>query len=473
MTEASSSNGSSSKSTKSKKFGIFIGIALVVFVAVLGFELFFNSAKNPPSSISGRLDFNGIKPADQPNQALSIKLMQREKGELEFRDTGVSIPVADRAEWSWTGALSGITYELQAYGYFGTQKFTSSNIIVATAPATDLNLTFNVTMEDVPQELRPTPTPAPDVVVKPVEASVSGSIIINGFLPSGSFVTIFGRKAGDENTFQPALERLPAKTGMTWSFNQAEAGVTYDYQAELYNSAGMFIGESPYITVTAPAANEVVTINSMATQPSVPAVISGVVRLQGPVAQNSTILVLQRKVGDTEFSVINRYPAVTNTAWSWSNAVSGTRYEITAPLQVNEQNTASGNTQTVAAPAADVNITIDTGLNLSAPTQLVSVDCGVPDGTNHYNARISIPQQNGAQLYYLEVGTSAGSGNIFANTVKPNQVTTVYIPGNSPHFARYSFSACTDCNLKEYGQLGWVVSHLRIYLPGRTGNPLY
>lgn len=438
---------------KSNLLGFLIGAVVIVFGALIGYQLFFDKS-NEPAIISGQLDFNGIKPSAQPNKEISIKLMQRVQGEGAFVDSGVTIPVADQADWSWTNALTGTTYELRADGYFGDEMFVSTNTIVATAPASDLTLTFNVTSADLPSALRPTPEPeAPEVVVPAV---VSGTIVINGFIPQGSTVTIYGRPTGDENEFQPALEDLPAKNGMTWSFAEAKTGVTYDYQAELYNSAGTFIGESAYLTVTAPAANERVTINSTATQPAVPATISGTVTLQGPVQQNSTILVLQRKVGVAEFSVVDRYPAVNNTEWSWAGAASGSSYEVTAALQVNEQNIASGETVTVAAPAAGVKIVINTGVNLSAPTQLVKVDCGAPDGTNHYNARISIPQYPDAKLYYLEVGTAAGSRNVFGDTVQPNQVTTVYIPGNSPHFSRFSYSACTDCNLNDVGNwAGW------------------
>lgn len=457
MAEGSSTtetNASKTASSNNLKMIVFAVIG-VIFAVWIGFRLFGN---NPaPATLSGSLNFNGIKPADQPNKAVSIKLLQRVKGEASFVDSGIMIPVADQAAWKWDTAASGTTYELKAEGYYGTEPITTTNTIIATAPATDLMLTFNVSTDDLPVGLRPTPAPVePEATPAPANSIVSGSIIINGFIPSGSRVTIFGRPSGTDDKYVPALQNLPARNGMTWSFNQATAGKTYDYQAELYTSGGTFIGESSYITVTAPAANEIVTINSTATDPTQTAALSGVVRLQGPVAQNSTILVLQRKVGAAEYTTIDRYPAVNNTEWKWSGAVTGTAYEITAALQVNEQNTASGNVVTVTAPATGITVTIDTGVNLSAPTQTVSVDCGTPDGTNHFNARIGIPQNSNAKMYYLEVGTAAGSNNTFANTVKPDQSPVVYVAGGSPYFARYSWSACADCNLKDTGNwAGW------------------
>lgn len=434
-----------------KKTFSILGLIVVIILVFVGYRLLTGgTTKTSTAIVSGTINFNGLKPAENPNQAASIKLMQRAKGQADFSDTGVSVPVADQAEWRWENAATGTTYELKANGYIGDQLLKSTNTIITTAPASDQVLTFNITTVDLPENLRPTPPAAPEPV------SVNGTLVINGFIPAGATVTIYGRPTGTTADYQAAVENIPAKNGANWTYNNATAGETYDYQAELYTSTGDFIGQSTYLTVTAPAANEIVTINSSAAAPSQTAAISGTVKLQGPVDQNSTILLLQRKAGEAEYTPVNRYPAANNTAWSWDGAVSGTTYDITAALQVNEQNTATGEVVTVSAPAEAVVITIDTGVNLAAPTQTVSVNCGPPDGTNHHNASVSIPQYEGAQLYYLEVGTSAGANNTYADTVKPNQSATVFVAASSPYFARYSYTACTDCNVKDKGNwAGW------------------
>ena len=424
---------------------MLIGAAVVIGLAVIG-NLINKPKVGAPSAIAGIINFNGLKPQDQPNQAASIRLMAKAAKATDFTDTGITIPVADQAPWQWSNADAGTTYQLRADGYFGTQLIKSSNVITATAPASDQVLTFNITRADLPEGILPE---------EPAGVVVSGSLAINGYIPTGSTVTIFGREAGSESDFQPAGIDIPAANGAKWSYDQAAAGTLYDYQAELYDAQGTFIGQSSYLTVTAPAANEVVTVNSTAVSQE-PASLAGTVKLQGPITQNSTLLVLQRQVGDPDYSVINRYPAANNTAWTWAEAVSGTTYEVTAALQVNEQDQATGNVITAAAPAEALTILIDTGVNLSAPTELPQVSCGEPDATNHYNAKVNLPQYQAAKLYYLEVGTSAGANNTYQDTLPPNQSATVFVPAASPHFARYTYSACTDCTIDDTGNwAGW------------------
>lgn len=446
MADEMASAPATSSGSKNKLFQyLLIGGAVVIGLAFLGNLI--NKPKTPATAtVSGIINFNGIKPQENPNQAVSIKLMAKAQDAADFTDTGVMVPVADQATWSWPNAQSGTTYFFRADGYFGTQLIKSTNLVSATAPADGQILTFNISQSDLPSELIPEPDN---------NAVVSGVLVINGFIPPNSTVTVFGREAGTKKDFQPAVNAIPAQNGAKWTYDQAAAGTTYDYQAEMYDSKGTFIGQSSYLTVTAPAANEVVTINSTAKSEQ-PASLSGTVRLQGPVIQNSTLLVLQREVGKTDFTVIDRYPASNNTAWTWADAVAGTAYEVTAALQVNEQNEATGNVVTVTAPAVDMLITIDTGVNLSQTTQLPSVNCGNPDATNHFNARVSLPQYEAAKLYYLQVGTSAGANNVFKGTLQPNQSATVFVPAASPHFARYSYSACTDCTIEDTGNwAGW------------------
>jgi hypothetical protein len=423
--------------------GIFV-VGLIIYRAVGK-----NSTPVSPetSPIAGTVNFNGLSPADAKDPSSGkISLMQQVQGTSAWVDTGTLIPFEDSAPWTWTGAQAGSTYNLKADVSVKGTFIKSSNIVTATSPAAGIVLTFNIGQKDLPANL----VPSPSIV------TVSGTITINGHIPSGSTVTIFGRQSGTEAKYQPAVEKIPAKNGATWSYAQAQAGISYDYQAELYTSSGDFIGQSAYLTVTAPAQNEIVTINSTATPPSQAASLTGTVTLRGPVTQGSTILVLQRKSGASDYTTINRYPASASVPWTWDGAVAGSAYDITAALQVNEQNTATGNVETVTAPAEAVSITINTGVNLPPPTQTVSVSCGSADGTNHFNAQIGLPQQSGAELYYLEVGTSAGANNTFAATVKPNQTATVFVAANSPNFARYTYSACADCNIKDTGNwAGW------------------
>jgi hypothetical protein len=187
--------------------------------------------------------------------------------------------------------------------------------------------------------------------------------------------------------------------------------------------------------------------------PVVTASISGTVTLKGPVEQNSTILLLGRKIGDKEYTAIDRKPAVNNTAFEYPNAREGETYEITAALQVNEQNTATGNELTVTAPALNQIITIDTGVNLPPPQELpIVVSCGNPDATNHYNVTLSVPKIATAKAYYAEVGTTAGSDDTFAKGFKaPTQEFKAYVEKGRQYFSRYAYTLCTDCLVTDTG----------------------
>lgn len=449
MTETSAQ----SQSAKPNYVRFVVIGALVVLGLGLLLLLMDNRSGSEPATVSGMVDFNGITPEDAKNPELGkIKLLSRESGDEGgmYTNTLAEIPFSDNGLWTWNTALSGTTYDLKAEVYYKDTLIKTSLPVTATAPATGIILRFNVELSDIPESIRP--TVAPESPENPEEVSkvgVSGVVTINGFIPSGSRVDFFARIAESDTEFQPVGEPLPAANGVRFDFENADPGVTYEYQAELYNSADTFIGQSTYLTVTAPASNEVVVINSTATPPSQAAAISGTITLNGSLVQNSTVILLQRKAGESDYSVVDRFAPTRTIEYKWSDAVGGTAYDITAALQVNEANTATGNVRTVTAPASDVAITIDTGVNLPAPTQTPSVACGDADATNHFNAVVSLPQIGAAKKYYLEVGTSAGANNTFRGEVNPNATATVFVPASSPHFARYSYTSCTDCDITD------------------------
>jgi hypothetical protein len=427
---------------------LVIGAIIILGLALL--LLLFGGSRTSaePAAITGMVDFNGITPEDASNPELGqIKLLARDDANSsdDYTDTLTPIHFSDNAVFRWDLAESGVTYDLKAEVYYKGQLIQTSLPVTVTAPANGVILRFNVELQDIPENLRP--TPAPDVT--PAKATVSGVVTINGFIPTGSRVEFFARLEGTEDEFTEVGDPLPAANGVRFDFENADPGVTYEYQAELYNSVGTFIGESNFLTVTAPASNEVVVINSTATPPSQAAAISGTITLNGSLVQNSTVILLQRKAGESDYSVVDRFAPTRTIEYKWSDAVGGTAYDMTAALQVNEANTATGNVRTVTAPASDVAITIDTGVNLPAPTQTPSVACGDADATNHFNAVVSLPQIGAAKKYYLEVGTSAGANNTFRGEVNPNATATVFVPASSPHFARYSYTSCTDCDITD------------------------
>lgn len=429
--------------------GLAAVIAIIAVVA-LGLILFGNggSSTEGDATVAGIINFNGLKPAEDPVTGSAIKLMQKTADVEDFTDTGVSVDVADQSEWAWDTAVAGTTYELRADAWVGEDFIKSSNVIVSTAPSSDQTLTFNITLEDLP-----------DYVIEERNVTVSGVIDINGFVPDGSTVTIFGRESGTENDFAPAIEGIPATDGAEWAYDEAQPGVTYDYQAEMYAADDTFIGQSQYLTVTAPAANEVVVINSSAEAPVETASISGTVSLRGPVTEGSTLLMLQRQVGEIEYTEFDRQPAVTGQEWSFDDAVQGITYDITAALQVDKENTATGNVIVVAAPATGEQIVIDTGVNIPPPGSAPRLSCGDPDSTGGYNATLFFPYVEDAAAYYYEVGTSAGGNDVDKGPIPApsdpasDPETNVYVKGDTDYFSRYAYTFCTTCDV--YDTTNW------------------
>jgi hypothetical protein len=434
---------------------LLIGAIVILGIGAVFFFFSKNQSSAEPSTISGQIDYNGLKPTGKEDTSLvKVKLMARPYGQGgEYETLNVDVPLEDNANWEWTQAEVGKTYEIISEITYKDISVKKSTTAVATAPAEGIVLVFNITKEDI-EAVKDQGASSETNTNDP--ATVSGAIAINGFIPSGSVVNIYGRKAGTKDEFKEALSDLPAKPTMTFAYKNAVAGETYEYQAELYNSSGTFIGQSNYITVTAPANNELVTINSTAQAPSQKATITGNIKLNGNLQQGSTVLLLQRKSGQTDYQVIDRYPANKSIDYTWNGATAGVVYDITAALQVNEQNTATGNVVTVTAPATGVNLTIDTNFNLQPPTSTPQVSCGGADQTNHFNATISVPQIENAKKYQLEVGTSAGANNTLNQTLQPGQTANIYIPAESPYFTRYAYTACTDCEINNSSNWsGW------------------
>ena len=153
----------------------------------------------------------------------------------------------------------------------------------------------------------------------------------------------------------------------------------------------------------------------------------------------------------------DRLPAEDGVTFSWDRAVAGQTYEITAAGQVDETNQVISNAVTVTAPESDIVLTINTKLNLKEPSDQPSVVCGNPDGTNHFNAKLSYPPIPNAKQYYATVGTSAGANDTEAKllSAKANVAAemTVYLAKETGYFTRYAYTYCTDCDQED--QQNW------------------
>lgn len=200
------------------------------------------------TTISGQIDLNGYLPPSS-----SISIVTRKSGEQKFSTVAAKINAVDGQVWSWSDALAGTNYEIQALliGANGA-VISQSQVIAVTAPAHNENLRINSSAKSPQSNL----------------VSVSGKISFNGPIPAGSSISIAQRQSG-QNQFTMFVSGLPVADGITWNFNQAIPGVTYDFQAYLVTN-GNTAAQSGIVAVAAPAVNEILSLNMIAPPPAPP-----------------------------------------------------------------------------------------------------------------------------------------------------------------------------------------------------------
>jgi hypothetical protein len=443
-------------------------IALGVGVGLYGYRLLTHQtvpgpvAENTSSSrtiISGSIQYNGIRP--MTSEEGRVVLYRRGLGEQTFSQLPVTVSLTDDATWSWDGAQSGQTYELQASVEFAGKEIARSNTIVVTAPASGEQLTFNVTTDQLSSDVIPTPqllvlpnpTPATPVATKQPVA-ISGRVNLSGYIPPTARLALKS-SLESENNFQIVTTDIEPKDNAVWVWSTAEAGKLYKVILELLDK-DVIIGRSEQTIVAAPATNQYLQLTSTAQpspapqgQPGERASITGKIDLNGPVANNSSILLLQRLPGEKNYTPVARIPAGDGQTWSFDKAVSGTQYEMTAALQVNQENTSTANAVTLTAPAANVVFRINTNVSLDAPGQPHLLTCGDRKADGKWPAQIIFDQVQNANSYWIEVGTAAGKNDVYnerrSRSKSNEEKVTIDFEGNKTYYVRYAQAQCSDC----------------------------
>lgn len=166
------------------------------------------------------------------------------------------------------------------------------------------------------------------------QATVSGTIHLNGQIPQGSSISIGVKEHGSAGNYSIFASGLPAVDDTAWQYTAALENTSYDMQAYLdLNGARNTISDP--LTVTAPATDEVLTIN-IVTPDDTPeaATISGTVYINGYIPNGATFDVMGRTYGSTgNFSeVVDNLPALIKRTMTYSTAISGQKYEIKGQL---------------------------------------------------------------------------------------------------------------------------------------------
>lgn len=417
------------------KHNLIYIISGVILIGLIIFLLFRNNPSyhepGPSASISGQINFNGIKPGPDSPQKGNIEIKAKSTTDVDFQ-TVQTIPLEDNAQWSWSGAQSGQNYQIMATVNFLNQKIKDSTPSQVTAPATNVPILLNVTVDDIPED-----------IIQSETGPLSGTLEIHGYTTSQTSVFIQAREAG-QSEWNTVQENLSATTGTAWNWDLARTGFNYEVRGQILSSDGVTIlGTSTVQNMVAPASSEVIKITSNATPPQpTTATISGKIYINGPIAPNSTVLVLQRPQGASDYQEVTRLAAVSGTSWSWTDARQGQHYDIKAAYQVNGNNQATSSPVQTAAPSNNVHLTINTGIDLPKPPTPEWEACG-PLNNNTFNTILKMKGDDRATHYWVQVGTQPRTSDVlnnkFANQGNTWQQVNVNVPQNTRVHAQYSY----------------------------------
>ncbi len=423
------------------------------------------------SIISGTFDINGVIP-----QGATVVI--RRKNALSTTDTANSpqnFPAVDQGTWSLDGTNAGKSYTLTAAVISNGKTIAKSDPVEVTAPATDETLIFNI------PQAQPAGTTG--------TAIISGNILVDGYIPPNSTISVKGKMLS-ETKYTTVASNLPAQQTQFMSYATSTAGQTYQIIGVLLDSAGNQIGVSPILEVSAPALNEKLTINSQAQPPATPTpiptakpavtiptqtqtqtptppptptptpiMISGSIQFNGVAPANSRIVILERVYNTQQYQVaVNNVMPTNGATWQWTGAQLATWYDIVAVLKQTQSDgtdtdIALSQTQSIAAPGANVSLTINSGLVLSPPSGPINASCGNLIN-NVWGGQMSYASVSNAQSYWLEVGTSEGANdtyNSFQNTNgQSNQTASVNFTNGVTYYARYAYATSLNATQPQF-----------------------
>lgn len=463
---------------------VLVGVlALISSVRIMGWAFIVNSNQEltlvRPTTASGTLYFNALRPEEGDKGEVHL-LARRFDSDQAFADTGVRIPLEQNAEWAWRRAMPGVNYDLKAVLYIDGKLIKETSVHTVTAPAHDVELPMTVTWRDLPAD-----------VVAESDVPLGGTVTINGYIPPNSQLEVYVLSPEEIATGIPDItetvladSRLIAtvttpEPSTDWQWDSAVPLQVYHVVSVLRHN-NQIIGVSEELSTAEASEHSLAhVINSTALPASVTtdpnsrvlgtsiaqgtgtttnagkATISGTVYLNGPQQANTSLLLLWRKPGESEYKVINRYQNPDNggTRWSWDGAEIGGQYEITAALQVNEQNTSvAPNPQIVRAPATKVNFTINTYYVIPQTSTEPAIEACINRFSDNILAVVRLPRINGAGNYWLQVGDNdTGDSSIFnqkfsSGSNNDDMRVKVQVEVNKQHYMRYTYSNCQTCS---------------------------
>lgn len=209
-----------------------------------GVAINLSSQQAPPApvtaTLSGQVNLDGYAPTGS-----TLQVLTKTTNSSLYQVVASGISPTDNASWAWANASSGTTYLVKA------QLVDINGKIISTGDVDTTTAPSNSEVLNVASTATP---PAP------VVTGISGTITINGNIPSGSYITLGTRPSGT-TTFNQVASNINASNGVGFSWNGASSGQQYDVQAYLWSNNKPYAA-SNILTVTAPSTFDVLTINA-------------------------------------------------------------------------------------------------------------------------------------------------------------------------------------------------------------------
>jgi hypothetical protein len=213
------------------------------------------------------------------------------------------------------------------------------------------------------------------------EATISGTIIYNGLMPSSTAngsIVVEAKDIETDGDFAIVDQGIPISRGAIWSWETAQSGSTYQIRAYM-EIEGNKVSISSSVVVTAPSENQKLVFN--VTQDELDkfgipsnandnlATISGTLDINGFIPEGATVTILRKEANGVEYSVTKTgIPAVDGTALTWEAAQSGQTYDFVGIL-LDSQSTKIGqsNPLQITAPSTNNVLKIDSKATPPAP----------------------------------------------------------------------------------------------------------
>jgi len=423
---------------KSNFFQNFLILIVVVLLAYLVYGKFVN--KN--TVIAGVINFDRLEP-DKGDEGELFILSRPFQSEADFTETGVVVPLKDKAPWTWSKAEEGKTYEIKARLQIDNEVIKDSKSVVVSAPAQNEELTMSITWEDLPEN-----------IVKQQKVNMGGTIKIYGYIPQNSYLQVQSKLTNSAD-FITCWSSEKASANNSWEWEEAVPRESYQMKAILI-ADNKVIGQSAIYNESGVKTDEIAfLINSKALDPSKPenTTIKGNLTINGPEEEYTSALIMWSPPGENKWTEITRIkdPANGTQAWQWTGAKTGTAYEIGIDLQVNEKSVATTTNKIVTAPAHDVDFTLNTGVNVPVPNNKPNLDSCTNNINNQWDANLTVPVNNKYGNYWLQVGSGKGGSDIYNGKLKaPTNDDyvriTVKTNNNQAYYARYAYSFCANCS---------------------------